>query len=127
MDLGIEQFFKLEKSATFKLTALLNDVNVLQKELLADNKIDISPFIARLSRAFLPSCVFELEEYGLPRMITKKIHAAGLINFLSEELTLHSAIDQLNTLRKVIPEKVLGLDPFDEYVLNHFYEGVGGE
>lgn len=127
LDLGIEQFFKLEKSATFKLTALLNDVNVLQKELLADNKIDISPFIARLSRAFLPSCVFELEEYGLPRMISKKIHAAGLINFLSEELTLHGAIDQLNTLRKVIPEKVPGLDAFDEYVLNHFYEGVGRE
>lgn len=124
-DLGIEQFFKLEKSATFKLTALLNDVNVLQKEILAEKNIDISPFIAKLSRAFLPSCVFELEEYGLPRMISKKIHAAGLVNFLNNDLTLHGAIDQLNELREVITHKVQGLDAFDKYVLDHFYEGIG--
>jgi hypothetical protein len=127
LDLGIEQFFKLEKSATFKLTALLNDVNVLQKEILVEKNIDISPFIAKLSRAFLPSCVFELEEYGLPRMISKKIHAVKLMNFLDEELTLHGAIEKLNALRDVIPKKVPGLDAFDKYVLAHFYEGIGKE
>lgn len=127
LDLGIEQFFKLEKSATFKLTALLNDINVLQKEILSEKNIDISPFIAKLSRAFLPSCVFELEEYGLPRMISKKIHETGLINFLDEELTLHSAIEKLNALREVIFQKVPGLDAFDKYVLTHFFEGIGKE
>jgi hypothetical protein len=127
LDIGIELFFKLEKSATFKLTALLNDVNVLQKAILTEKNIDISPFITKLSRAFLPSCVFELEEYGLPRMISKKIQAAGLINFLDEKLTLHCAIDQLNALREIIPLEVAGLDAFDKYVLTHFYEGIGRE
>ncbi|EGR4140675.1 hypothetical protein DDO66_17885, partial [Vibrio cholerae] len=37
LDIGIEQFFELEKIVTFKLTSLLNDVNVLQKNILNEN------------------------------------------------------------------------------------------
>lgn len=124
LGLGIENFFKLEKNTTYKLAALLNDVNIIQKEILIDKGIDISPFIVRLSRAFLPSCVFELEEYGLPRMISKKIHSTGLINFQDEDLKLHDAIDKLNAIRKEIPEKAKDLDSFDRYVLDYFFEGI---
>lgn len=127
LGLDIKDFFRLEKIATFKLAALLNDVNVLQKEILTEKSIDISPFIAKLSHAFLPSCVFDLEEYGLPRMISKKIHAAGLVDFQNVELTLHTAIDQLNEQRDIIPKKVQGIDEFDKYILNNFYEGIGRE
>lgn len=124
LGLGMENFFKLEKNTTYKLAALLNDVNVIQKEILIDKGIDISPFIVRLSRAFLPSCVFELEEYGLPRMISKKIHSTGLINFQDEDLKLHDAIDKLNAIREEIPEKAKDLDSFDRYVLDYFFEGI---
>jgi hypothetical protein len=123
-DVTIEEFFKMERNATFKLTALLNDINVLQKEISPEHKIDISPFIARLSKAFLPSCVMELEEYGLPRMLAKKIHVSGLVNFEDENLDLHSAIDQLRELRPKILGEIEGLGVFDQYVLEYFFEGI---
>lgn len=123
-DVTIEEFFKMERTATFKLTALLNDINVLQKEIVPEHRIDISPFIARLSKAFLPSCVMELEEYGLPRMLAKKIQAAGIINFEDDRIDLHGAIDQLRELRQDILEKTDGLEFFDRYVLKYFFEGI---
>ena len=123
-DVTIDEFFKMERNATFKLSALLNDVNVIQKEIVPEHKIDISPFIAKLSKAFLPSCVMELEEYGLPRMLAKRIHACGLINFEDEKLDLHSAIKLLCDLKPEILAKTEGLDDFDRYVLDYFYEGI---
>lgn len=123
-DVTIEEFFKMERNATFKLTALLNDINVIQKEIVPEHKIDISPFIARLSKAFLPSCVMELEEYGLPRMLAKKIHASGLVNFEDEKLDLHSAIKLLRKIKPELLAKVEGLDSFDKYVLDYFFEGI---
>ncbi|MBK7675869.1 MAG: hypothetical protein IPJ27_14550 [Candidatus Accumulibacter sp.] len=123
-DVAIEDFFKMERNATFKLTALLSDINVIQKEIMPEQHMDISPFIARLSKAFLPSCVIELEEYGLPRMLAKRIHAAGLIDFEDVNLTLHSAIDKLLEMRPEMLAEVEGLDRFDRYVLHYFYEGI---
>ncbi len=123
-DVTIEEFFKMERNATFKLTALLSDINVIQREIMPQQHIDISPFIARLSKAFLPSCVIELEEYGLPRMLAKKIHAAGLIDFENESLSLHSALDTLNQIQPEILSKIDDLDSFDRYVLDYFFEGI---
>ena len=123
-DVMIEEFFKLERNATFKLTSLLSDINVIQKEMMPEQHIDISPFIARLSKAFLPSCVLELEEYGLPRMLAKYIHAAGLVDFEDETLTLHRALDVLNERRNEITTTLEALDPFDRYVLDYFFEGI---
>lgn len=123
-DVTIEEFFKMERNATYKLTALLNDINVIQKEIVPEHKIDISSFIARLSKAFLPSCVMELEEYGLPRMLAKRIHASGLVNFEDEDLDLHSAIDLLRELKPEILIGIEGLDNFDRYVLDYFFDGI---
>jgi len=123
-DVTIEEFFKLERNATFKLTSLLSDINVIQKEIMPEQRIDVSPFIARLSRAFLPSCVLELEEYGLPRMLAKQIHAAGIVDFENETLTLHGALDILNEKRDEITTSLEALDPFDRYVLDYFFEGI---
>lgn len=123
-DVTIDEFFKMERNATFKLTALLNDINVIQKEMTPEYKVDITPFIARLSKAFLPSCVMELEEYGLPRMLAKKIHASGLVDFEDEKLDLHSAINLLRTIQTEIHGKVEGLDSFDRYVLDYFFDGI---
>lgn len=123
-DVTIEEFFKMERNATFKLSALLNDINIIQKEVTPEHRIDISPFIVKLSKAFLPSCVMELEEYGLPRMIAKRIHASGLINFEDEKLDLHSAIELFREIRPAISSAVEGLVPFDQYVLDYFYDGI---
>ena len=124
-EIDINLFFKLERKVSFKLSSLLHDVNSIQKELLSFNKVDISPFIVKVSHAFLPIVVYQLEEYGLPRSISKKIHHAGVINFQQEGLVIHDAIAYLNeiglnVLLKYVPE----LDRFDKYVLNYFFEGI---
>lgn len=123
-DVSIDDFFKLERNVSFKFATLLKDVNILQKEILPDKKYDISRFVTWASHAFLPSVVFQLEEYGLPRMITKKIHSAKLINFLDKELTIHSAIKIFNTLTIATIKENVALDEFDKYILDYFFDGI---
>lgn len=123
-NIDTNQFFQLERTATFKLSALLNDINIIQAALLKNVNVDIAPFISRVSHAFLPSCVYQLEEYGLPRMISKKIHASRLIDLTDKELTLHDAIKVLVNLKDTIETRAIGLDKFDRYILEYFYSGV---
>jgi hypothetical protein len=123
-DIGVDDFFKLERHVTFKLAATLNDINLLQKRIL-DNSVDISPFITKVSHAFLPPIVFQLEEYGLPRMITKKIHAASMMNFVIADIDLHGILD---IFKEIGMEKLIAsipsLDEFDKYIIEYFYSGI---
>lgn len=122
-DIDINQFFKLERIASFNLSALASDINVLYKEIV-HNGVDISHFISKVSHAFLPSVVYQLEEYGLPRMISKKLQKANVINFLNEQLTIHSALE---IFKEIGLEEIISnsfLDSFDKYILKHFYEGI---
>lgn len=121
--IGIDDFFKFERNVAFKLSALLGDVNELYKAIVQDGT-DISDFVFKLSHAFLPPVVYELEEYGLPRMISKKIHSAGMIDFTNRELTIHEAIERLNAIGKVSLLGVRGLDDFDDYIIEYFYDGI---
>lgn len=121
--IDIEDFFKLERTITFKLSALLSDTNELHK-IIVNPSIDISAFIGKMSRAFLPSAVYHLEEYGLPRMISKKIHAAGLIDFQDPNMDLLRALERFKYLGRdaVLATKSLG--PFDRYVVRFFFDGI---
>ncbi len=124
-DIGVDLFFKLERKVTFKLAALLSDINVIQKELLGEKSTDISSFISKVSHAFLPPTVYQLEEYGLPRMISKKIQNSKIIDLTDQDLTLHEAIDFFNSIgyskvSSIVPD----LHPFDKYILKYFYEGI---
>ena len=124
-DIGVELFFKLEKNVTFKLAALLSDINVLQKGIYGDKSTDISSFISKLSHAFLPPTVYQLEEYGLPRMISKKIHSSGLFDFNDVDLTLHMALDNFKSIGVTsLLTNVSNLHPFDKYIIKYFYEGI---
>ncbi|MFD6321174.1 DEAD/DEAH box helicase [Methylorubrum thiocyanatum] len=122
-NIDIEDFFKLERAITFKLAALLNDVNELHRAII-NPSIDISGFVGKLSHAFLPPAVYHLEEYGLPRMISKKIHRSGIINFTSNDLGLRRA---LNIFRQMGLDEILrtdGLSQFDKYVIRFFFDGI---
>lgn len=122
--IDIDLFFKLEKNVTYKFAALLGDVNELQKEILKANNYDVAPLISKMSHAFLPSVVYQLEEYGLPRMISRKLHNNNVINFQDGELTIHSAILKFLEIKK---ENILSnsfLDEFDKYILEYFYDGI---
>lgn len=124
-DVSIDLFFKLERTVSFKLSSLLHNVNVIQKEVIPEYSIDISPIASKASHAFLPTVVYHLEEYGLPRMISKKIHRQGFINFFDEELTVHDAIDHFRQLTcKRLKKSVPDLDAFDRYIIDYFFEGI---
>ncbi len=124
-DVGIDDFFKLERNVTYKFSALLKDVNLLQKEILKGKNYDISKFIALCSQAFLPKVMFQLEEYGLPRMISKKLHKSKVVDFYDSELTIHSVIDQLNEIGKQMTiQRTKELDDFDKYIIDYFFDGI---
>lgn len=123
-DVGIDDFFKLERNVAFKFASLLKDVNTLQKRILKNKNYDISRFVAWTSHAFLPSVVYQLEEYGLPRIITKKIHAAKVIDFLDQDLNIHNAIALFKSIGKLEILKRVELDDFDKYILTYFFDGI---
>jgi len=73
----------------------------------------------------LPKVVFQLEEYGMPRMISKKLQESEIINFYEKELTIHKAIDMFNEIgMENLVERTKGLDEFDIYILDYFFDGI---
>jgi hypothetical protein len=125
IDVGIDTFFKLERNVVFKFAALLADVNILQAAILKNKSYDVSPFVAKVSFAFLPPVVYQLEEYGLPRMLSRRIQATGLIDFENSNLTVHSAIERLNNIGLTGLKKSLkNAQDFDSYLLHYFFDGI---
>lgn len=122
--IGIEEFFKLEKEVTFKLASLMSDINILQKEILKEKKYDISRFVSLVSRAFLPLVAFQLEEFGLPRMISKKLHESNVIDFYNKELTIHSVLKIFNDIGIDNILSIADFTDFDEYIFRYFYDGI---
>ncbi len=124
-DIDLESFFKLERNLTYKFAALLGDLNTIYKSIHGDGAVDVSSFVFKAAHAFLPPVVFQLEEYGLPRMIAKKIHHAKIIDFENAELTLISAIDLLLANEEaILSSERVGITRFERYVLQYFFEGV---
>ncbi|MGI5080441.1 DEAD/DEAH box helicase [Treponema denticola] len=122
--LDISDFFKLERNVAFKLTSLLQDINTLYQLLTDDATIDISPFIAKTSHAFLPKIVYQLEEYGLPRMISKQINNAKLIDLENNEQEINDVIQTFLELGIEQIKTIHTLDEFDKYILQYFYDGI---
>lgn len=121
--IDIEAFFQLERTVTFKLSALLSDVNELHK-MIVNPSVDISGFIGKVSHAFLPPAVHNLEEYGLPRMISRKLHKARFVSFSQPDLDLRGALDFFRSKGLDAALKVEGLTAFDRFVLKFFYHGI---
>jgi hypothetical protein len=125
-DIIIEDFFSIEKKICHNFSGYMNDFNVLNEIINKDNFIDISNFIGKCSNAFMPSVVLELEEYGLPRMITKKINYCKLIDFEKNEMNIDKAISLLKSVgkEKIIETCSKYLDDFDIYILDNFFENI---
>ncbi|OJY68092.1 MAG: hypothetical protein BGP16_14565 [Sphingobium sp. 66-54] len=121
--IDIDGFFQLERTITFKLSALLSDINELHK-MIINSSIDIGGFIGKISHAFLPPAVHNLEEYGLPRMISRKLHRAGYIDFSQADLDLRSALNLFRRSGLEAAIKVETLSAFDRYILRFFFHGI---
>ena len=124
-DIGIDDFFKLERNTTYKLAALLSDVHTIYNRINLRTPVDLTPAISRMSHAFLPSVVFQLEEYGLPRMLSRKIHASGIIALEGTDEDIHQVLDKFKSLGYEALQKLVGnFDEFDLYILKYFFEGI---
>jgi len=120
-DIDLELFFKLERNVSYKLAALVGDLNVLQKIANPDRHIDVSGFVVRAAHAFLPPVVFELEEYGLPRMISRKLQDAGFVDFQAEGCRLASTIELIIERSEQTRACLTG---FENYIFDYFLAGV---
>jgi len=126
LDIGIHEFFELERNTTYRLSSLLSDVQTIYNAINPTEPVDVSLACSRFAHAFLPGPVFQLEEYGLPRMVSRKLFSSGLIDFEREGLGVHEAIDKISEIGyKGISESVAGLGEFDLYILRYFFEGIG--
>lgn len=121
-DITIDDFFLLERKISYDLASITSDINLLYQAILDEN-IDVSSFVNKLSNAFLPPNVYTLEEYGLPRMISKKIHRNGIIN-LENTISIYDILEKFKLIGidKILQIKTL--DSFDKYIVNFFYSGI---
>lgn len=60
----------------------------------------------------------------MPRMISKKIQRAGLIDFTDPELDLHFALEAFQKLGRQTVLNVSSRDAFDRYIVDFFFDGI---
>lgn len=124
-DIGVDRFFELERNTAFKLASILGDVATMYNRVNSGSPIDLTRAISKFSHAFLPTVVYQLEEYGLPRMISRKLHLAGIFDFENTDNDVHGIIDSFRRLGLEKVSKLVGeLDEFDMYILRYFYDGI---
>lgn len=124
-NININDFFRLERNITFNMSSIFGDISLLYNKTFPSGNVDISSFIAKLSNAFLPAIVYQLEEYGLPRMIARKIDNEKIFDFTNNTKTLHETIEVLKDIGyDNIIKTVSSLDEFDQYILKYFYDGI---
>lgn len=120
----VEVYFDAERHMTYEFASCVRDLCVIVSALHIEANVDLSQFAEGLSHAFLPRVVYQLEEYGLPRMLSIRMHERNIMDFETEELSLDGAIE---FFMRSSPDEVLaacGTLPFDREVLTAFYEGL---
>ena len=123
-DISYEDLFSAERYLSYNLCSTLSVINILKKS-FDPTSPDISLFIGRAANAFLPKLVYQLEEYGLPRMISRKIQNSGLINREDESVEISEIIKQFNNIgREKVIQGLNNLLPFDKFIINYFYDGI---
>lgn len=123
-DISYEDLFSAERYLSYNLCSTLSVINILKKS-FDPTSPDISLFIGRAANAFLPKLVYQLEEYGLPRMISRKIQNSGLINLEDDSVEISEIIKQFNYIgREKVIQGLNNLLPFDKFIINYFYDGI---
>ncbi len=123
-DISYEDLFSAERYLSYNLCSTLSVINILKKTFNSESP-DISLFIGRAANAFLPKLVYQLEEYGLPRMVSRKIQDSKLINLEDDSVEISDIITQFNNIGKEnLIKSLKNLLPFDYFIINYFYEGI---
>lgn len=125
INLSIDDYFITESFITFNLYNLFSDIDTIQKIVLGDNKLNLSPFVIKLQSAFLPPHVYTLEEFGLPRMLSKTIDKYNIIkfDFNDNNVDINKTLEKFKENKDKIKE-LFDKNSFDYYILKYFYDGI---
>lgn len=123
LNLSIDDFFKYERQMAFSIPPLVKDIQSIYN-LLNNKEIDLSHFYTKVSYAFLPTNIYLLEEYGLPRMISRKIHSTGLIDLEDNDIDVNEVISHFKKIDVSIFLELDLFDNFDKYIIKYFFEGI---
>lgn len=86
---------------------------------------DISLFLAKAANAFLPKLVYQLEEYGLPRTLSRKIQNSGLIDLENDEMEVSDIIEEFKKIGyDKLTESIQDIHQFEKFILKYFYSGI---
>lgn len=126
-DFSYSEAFELERYISYQFVSLVSDFNEAYN-LTHEGKIDITRFLYMLSHAFLPANVYFLEEYGLPRYLSKKIHDSGVIDLEREDVPISEVICAfLEVTQETIISSVGNFSIFEKFILRSFYQGISYE
>ena len=121
--ISVDDYFELEKFVSFNLCTMLSDAFVLY-QLVSNTQEKIDYFLFRMRFAFLPKLVYELEEYGLPRMVSKKIQSTGLIDLTEDSQSLNEILEKLRLIGEENICSAGNFDDFDKHFIRYFYQGI---
>ena len=122
--ISIDEYFKFEKYMSYNFSSIVNDINILLKYMLPDEHIDISAFSTKLSYAFLPPLVYYLEEYGLPRTLSKEISDSKIVNF-EADIPVSEFLTKLKLIGiDTIISSLKWEDSFNKEILEYFFRGI---
>lgn len=118
----LNNFFDCESTLTYNITNCFADLNIIFCA-LSNEQINLSTQIKLFGNAYLPPLVYQLEEYGLPRVISKNIHNSNIINFNDIKLDISQVLNILKDKKKTI-YSLKTIDKFDKYILDYFYSAI---
>lgn len=124
--IGLDDFFRLERLVSYEMSSLIADIEILYNRMSGADEIDLSPAVTNFSNSFLPPLVCHLEEYGLPRMISRKLQRSGGFDFERQDVDIHDILQELSEMGvERLTANCNEIDDFDRYILDYFYEGIG--
>lgn len=119
-----DKYFAIEKCATFSLASRIHDMSRAYN-LVHSEKVDLSPFITRLSSAFLPKLVYSLEEFGMPRTVSRKIQNSGVIDLERTDVPMNQLLREMQTIgAEELKQAIKCKDGFDAYIIDNFFDGI---
>ena len=124
-EISVEDYFEFEKLVSFNFVSLLRSINVISKRILLCD-VDITPFITKVSNLFLPPLVFQLEEYGLPRMLSRKLHNSRVIDLERVDISINDVLDEFLKVGMNRIIETAQLSAVDQFILSYFFEGITG-
>lgn len=124
INLSIDDYFRIESFISFNLYSLFSDIDIIQKIILGDNQLNLSSFVKKLQNVFLPPHVYTLEEFGLPRMLSKIIDKSNIIKFdFNDNRDINKILKEFEENKDKIKE-LFDKNSFDYYILKYFYDGI---